>query len=361
MSNKHSFVSGVVRKTGPQLDGLAPVPYLTEVAVGNMLSEAAKRAFIGDKIFPKVTVPALEFKYLNFDIGHWFARKAKKIASGNTGDASNYERVDYAGSYVDGSLDIWGIGRSTPRHHRGLAGIDPETTDAKYVGAQLALLREYEILSKVFATSTWKGNGGAATDLAGAASTALGSNQIAYVNATGADTVGDVAQLQRLVAIQNGGLRPNTLVLGDQVATGLHVQTAMKGRVGGGALGKTVVDDAFLQQVFAGLGITNLLINRAVENSGTDESPSMAAMGGASNWDKMMWLGYVAPSAAIDEPSAGYNFVGDDNIIDGLVDGVAVERWYDPDTKKWNTDGTAVLGPARTSLVSGILVTGLVS
>lgn len=355
-----NFVSGLVRKSAPQLASIAPVPYLTEVAVGNMFSEAAARGFIGDKIAPKVTVPALEFKYLDFDIGHWFARKAKKIASGNTGDASNYERVDYNGSYKDGVLDIWGVGRATPRHFQGLAGIDPETMDAKYVGAQMALIREYEILSTVFKTSTWKGNGGAATDFAGAASTALGSNQIAYVNASGADTVADIAQLQRLVAIQNGGLRPNTLVLGDQVATALHTQTAMKGRVGGGALGKTVVDPSFLAEVFAGLGITNLLINRAVENSGTDEAPSMAAMGGAANWDKMIWLGFVSPTPAVDSPSALYHFVGDDNIIDGMVDGVVVERWFDNDSKKFVTDGTTVLGPKRTSLVSGVLVTNAV-
>lgn len=352
-------ISGAFKKGAP-LASVAPVPYLTNIMVGNMMSEAVRRKFVGRLLCPMVKVDALAFKYLNFDLGPWFKRKAKKIASGNTGAASDYPVVDFSGSWVDATVDIWGARAKTPRHQMNLPNqpVPTEETDAKLVGAVLELEREYQVLSTVLATSTWKGNGGAATDFAGAASSAYSSNQIAYADASGADSVMDFDELCRLVSIQTGGLRPNVAVIGAKVARSLGGQSAFKNRVGGGQLAKTVVDQRFIAEVLAGIGIEKVFIPQVSENTGSDESPTMAAMGGSSNWDKMVWLGYVSQSPAVNEPSALYNFYCD-AIVPGMTEeGAFVESFYDDDDKHLKTDGTACFKPTRTSLTSGILVTG---
>jgi hypothetical protein len=277
-----------------------------------------------------------------------------KIASGGSGAARSYPEADFAASLVTATCDIYGIRRSTPRHvdtfssktmPRSMADLD-----AKYVGRQAALEKEFQRLTLFFTANKW--GGGSGNDWTGQNSTTYGSKQIQKWDQSGSLPVENVEELKAFVAKLNGGFWPNAMIMGRKVKRALQSNADIK-RFGGGDPGKVVVNDAYLKDIFE---LQKFGVIRAVENTGSDATPTMGFM----VTEDAIWLGYVPENPAIDEPAACYEFVPEDLVV-GAQEGGFVERWFSDKEKTENTDLTLAFKPTMTSSKSGVLVTGLVA
>lgn len=294
--------------------GLNDIKY--DAALTNF-SQAYKNqmGFIADKAFPVVPVGSRTGSYWKWGKDTFLRMKGKKWVPGTPLPTGDFD-VDHTPTY-----ECLYRAFSQPMRwdmlDEGDDALDLEQASSEIVTEALLLNREYEFVQSFFKTSVWT------TDQTGVSSTNPGANEFTYwSDFEHSDPIDTIKTLKRTVKGRIG-IKPNTLILSDEVAD-------------------TLVDHPlFLERYMAREGVLNLEMIGAVldiEKIYVGGAVHMTSNEGATEalsemYGKHAWLGYVNPVPRKQSMSAGYTFaykaVGRN--IGGGYD-VAVRRIPDDET-----------------------------
>lgn len=284
-------------------------PILTQVGLDYI---PQMTQFIGTKLFPVVNVPIPVGAFNVWRSGDFLRRNGKQIA--------NYEAVPLGGFKSEQrtfSVSNWGLG--TPWTNRDLAdaargGTSPakfRNMKSKYVTTQAMLEQEFRVASLIQTTANW------GTTLTGVASGATPGTTVVQWDAAGAVPVDDIDYLKRVFRLATG-VQPNTLVIPELVWLSMKKLASLIDRIKyGGTMDRPT--EITLKQLEALFEIDNIVIPRAVYNSAAENLTPVYV----DVWaQKQIWLGYIAPGANNEEPTAGLTFAWNGNTTFGLPDGV---------------------------------------
>lgn len=158
---------------------------------------------------------------------------------------------------------------------------------------QKALLRRDRMWStSFFKPSVWN------YEYAGVAATPTASQFLAWDN-TGANPIADVDKWKRQIQLATG-MRPNTLVLGVDVIDRLRTNAYIQGLLP--VTSVRVVTEQVLANLF---DVDNVVVAQSIYNSAAENvSPTASANYQWNVPSNAMWLGYIAPTAALNTPTA---------------------------------------------------------
>ncbi|MFA5429837.1 MAG: hypothetical protein WC329_01605 [Candidatus Omnitrophota bacterium] len=258
---------------------------LSEIAIGYK-----NKSYIGDQVFPAVSVAKQSDKYFVWDKGSEFTNQVEKRTPGDT-----YPEGRIKLSNDEYYADIYHLGYPIPWENmkNADAAVKLEKKGAAWLASQFMLNREIQLASGVFVTGIWDNN------------PTVGADFVAWDDYDNSNPQEDIDAYKDIILGETGAL-PNTLVIGRQVWAKLRRHPILLDlyKYTGNAI---LTED----QVAKALDVEKLLIGNAIQRTSLEGA---AAATQAFVWGKHALLIYVAPAPAIDEPSAGYTFVWD---IDG--------------------------------------------
>lgn len=291
------------------------------------IAYAQTAGFVADKVFPVVSVEKQTDLYYVFDrdqynrIGHVQERAPRTRAPiiGMKFSTDSYTAKVYSLGY---DIDIQTASNAD-------AALQYEQTQVEVLTQNLLVDKEVKWANTFFKAGVW------GTEFTGV-SAAPSGNQFRqwsdYVNST---PINDITNAMRIMQLKSGGYKPNTLVVGKEVRDILVNHPTILNRLNGGATvtDTALVTDAKLAEIF---GVSRFLVMEAVYNT----SPEGIAESNAFVGGKFALLLYVAPSAGVRVPSAGYTFAWD-GLMGGSGYGINVKTF----TGDWlEAEGLAKLG-----------------
>jgi len=291
---------------GAELDfGFNPI--LTNVGL-NFLPKLDQ--YIGWQIFPAVPVASPVGTYNFWKPGSFLRRNGKEIA--------NYEAVPLGGfntAQLTYSVKNWGVG--TPYTARDLAnarrgGMTDQAfrnAKARWVTTQGVLEKEFRVRDLISTTSNWT------TTIAGVASGPT-ANQFVRWNQAASTPVDDVLFRKRQMRLLSG-YEPNSMVIPETVMLALLQNAQVIDRVKTAAFGsgRDRPYEITFEHIKVLFGLKNLWVPKGVYNSAAEGQTDVITDIWGQNF---MWLGYVADSASLEEPSAGYDFSWTGDVSEGL-------------------------------------------
>ena len=267
---------------------------LTNISVAYKQSSTS---FVAEDIFPVVSVQKQSDKYFIFDKGAWLRTDAGILAPGAETRGTNFT-VSNASYYCE----VLGVHMDVADQLRGNAdeALDIDTSATEYVTQQMLLKREIDAFSMVFEASSWTGSSTGSDISVGTQWTTTSSTPIADINA------------QHEAIQKKTGYAPNVLVLGRDVFTVLNKNADILDRIKYTQRG--VVTEELLTGLF---GVDKVMVASAIKNSAVEGATTSMAFVASDT----AWLGYVAPSAGLMTPSAGYmmSWTGLEGILAGGV------------------------------------------
>lgn len=247
------------------------------------------REFVASRVFPNVPVQQLSNKYYTYNKDDWFRIEAKRRAISSESAGSGYE-LDTANYFAE----VFAIHKDIDDQIRANAdsqfSLDREATE--WVTRQLLMQRESDFVARYFADSVW------GTDLDGVAGAPSGATQFRQWNDVASTPIEDLRR--KITDVQQAtGYRPNTLLLGPQVADAIFDHPDLLDRIKYTQFGSVGIDS--LARV---LDIDRVFIGR-----GTRETANDGAVSAMSYFfGKSALLVYAAPSPSLLQPSGGYTF-----------------------------------------------------
>ena len=241
-------------------------------------------SFKAEDIFPVVPVSKQSDKYFVFDKAAWHRSEAGLLAPGSETRGANFTLSN--SSYY---CEVMGVHMDVADQLRGNAdeALNIDTSATEYVTDNILLKREIDCFSMVFETSSWTGSSTGSDITVGTQWSTTSSTPIADVNA------------QSESILKNTGRAANVLVLGRDVFTALNKNADILDRIKYTQRGIVTAD--LLAPLF---GVERVIIADAVKNSGPEGGTTSMAFVAADT----AWLGYVANSPGLMQPSAGYLF-----------------------------------------------------
>lgn len=272
----------------PAISSLYADPLLSNMSIGFALNGG----LVADA-FPFVSVDLPSGKYILHDQASVLRRDATPIAPGTPPGETDFNWSQESYLCVEKGV----------RNH-----CDPRKLEAAQAGGTAAALdrgrmgkvmnsllieREIDFATTFLSTNVWTAN----TEQTGK-STNPSTNEFLQFNDDESEPLLVIAQQVDIVESKINR-RPNTMIMGAEVATALKVHPDIKALLPDN--GVRVVSDKFLSDAFE---IPNVRVARASYNSAVKgQAVSMSRMVG-----KCIWIGYVAENPAMEEPSAGYTF-----------------------------------------------------
>jgi hypothetical protein len=241
-------------------------------------------SFKAEDIFPVVPVSKQSDKYFIFDKAAWHRSEAGLLAPGAETRGANFTLSN--SSYY---CEVLGVHMDVSDQLRGNAdeALNLDTSATEYVTDNMLLKREVDCFSMVFETSSWTGSSTGSDITVGTQWSTTSSTPITDVNT------------QSEAILKNTGRTPNVLVLGRDVFTALNKNADILDRIKYTQRGVVTAD--LLAPLF---GVDKVMIADAVKNTGPEGGTTNMAFVAADT----AWLGYVASSPGIMQPSAGYMF-----------------------------------------------------
>ena len=266
------------------------VPTILDSVLIGFLQDETK--FASTQVFPMVPTALPQGFVPQWNLGDLYRDRATKRAPGSpapgTGFTTN-NTLRYTCEERAVALPV-----PDPVSGAAQAPYQLERDVTRAVGQQMLIHREQDWINQFWRTGIW------GRDWIGQAT--ADATHKAFWDATGSTPVEDVTQeMDHIEAIT--GYRPNRLVLGPTVRTGLTNNSELVQRIqyGGSPLNPAVVTDAALAAVF---GVEKVIRAAAVVNSAAEGAANVINfMAGRS-----ALLCYAASSPSIWEPSAGYTF-----------------------------------------------------
>jgi len=266
-------------------------PLLTSISVGYQVKN-----LIGREIFPTVSVPTETGEYFVVD-----RENSRTPADARRADLGRANRVDNNMTTASYSLEERSLETPiTDRIMRQYADpFKPKTNATNLVTGKLELLAEKEIRAAILAS------GAPSLDENGAWSTAS------------TDILGHIRTAKNSI-LQNTNEDANLLVIGKPALDALLTNTALVEAI---KYTQAVSESALIAALQNYFDIDRVLIGKGVENTAKEGQTD------AHNfiWGEEAILAYVAPTPAVETPSAGYLFE--------LEDARYVDEWYEQEIK----------------------------
>ena len=272
-----------------------PNPTLSDVHVNGPLTNVSiayalnADRFIAPQVFPNVPVAKQSDAYYTYARDDWFRADAQLRAPGTESVGGGY-RIGQDTYFAH----VYAFHKDIDDQIRANAdpGISMDRDASRYVTNNLLLRREKLFVSTFFGTGIW---GRDVTGVAGAPA----ANQFQQFDQAASKPI-EVLRAEILAMSELTGYEPNTLVMGPRVWNALADHASFLERIKYTERG--VVGTDLLASL---LGIERVLIPRGIEVTTAEEA---AVDTYAFLFGKSMWLGYVAPSPGLMQPSAGYTF-----------------------------------------------------
>ena len=271
---------------------------LTNISVAFM---QGNEEFIADKVFPSVPVDFKSNEYYKYNRGDWFRTRAQKRAprTESAGTGWNVTKDSYMCDVQAVHVDVADQDRAnvdTP-----VLDIDRDAT--LLVTRDMLLRRELDWVESYFVRNKWTGGGALNTTDQHGASTAA-ANQFIQWDRSSATPIEDFATYSTRMQ-KRTGMRPNVLVLGQEVFDGLKNCDEFIERIKYTQRGVLT-----LELIASLLDISKVLVPGVVQNTAeetdTADNEDLSAMEFIYGKDAL--LCYAAPSAGLLTPSAGYTF-----------------------------------------------------
>jgi hypothetical protein len=274
---------------------------LTNISVAYIQDQ---NAFVASKVFPTIPVEKQSDKYFVYTKGDWFRDEAQLRAPATESAGSGYNLT--TATY---NTQVYAFHKDVDDQVRANADnpLNPDRDATSFITQRMLLRQEIQWASEFFTTSVW------ATD-------STPSNL--WNDYTASDPIGDVETAKATILTSTGFL-PNTMVMGYDVFRQLRNHPDIVDRVKYTSA-ENVTED-ILARFF---GVDRILVARAVKNTGLEgAATSMSSIVG-----KNAALYYVAPSAGILTPSAGYQFAWR-GVSDGMGANIGITRFRMPELR----------------------------
>lgn len=274
---------------------------LTNISVAYIQDQ---NAFVASKVFPTIPVEKQSDKYFVYTKGDWFRDEAQLRAPATESAGSGYNLT--TATY---NTQVYAFHKDVDDQVRANADnpLNPDRDATSFITQRMLLRQEIQWASEFFTTSVW------ATD---STPTNLWNDY------TASDPIGDVETAKATILTSTGFL-PNTMVMGYDVFRQLRNHPDIVDRVKYTSA-ENVTED-ILARFF---GVDRILVARAVKNTALEgAATSMSSIVG-----KNAALYYVAPSAGILTPSAGYQFAWR-GVSDGMGANIGITRFRMPELR----------------------------
>lgn len=274
---------------------------LTNISVAYIQDQ---NAFVASKVFPTIPVEKQSDKYFVYTKGDWFRDEAQLRAPATESAGSGYNLT--TATY---NTQVYAFHKDVDDQVRANADnpLNPDRDATSFITQRMLLRQEIQWASEFFTTGIW------ATD-------STPSNL--WSDYTASDPIGDV-ETGKATMLNSTGFLPNTMVMGYDVFRQLRNHPDIVDRVKYTSA-ENVTED-ILARFF---GVDRILVARAVKNTGLEgASVSMSSIVG-----KNAALYYVAPSAGILTPSAGYQFAWR-GVSDGMGANIGITRFRMPELR----------------------------
>jgi len=254
---------------------------LSDIAVAYIQDDTE---FIATRIFPEVPVDKQSDYYYIWTKGFWLRNAVERRTPGDT--------------YPEGRLELSSTTYFCDPYHLGFAipdedrdnedsAVQLEQTGAEWLAKQFLLNREIKLAADAFITGVW------GTTVTG------GTNFTQWDDYDDSNPITDITTAKQTIH-KSTGIRPNTLVMGQEVFDDLAEHPLLLEKFKYTNPG--VLDE---EEVRNALKVEKLVVGGSVYES-TVEGASTATR--SYIWGKNCLLLYVPPSPGIRVASAGYTF-----------------------------------------------------
>jgi len=262
---------------------------LTNISIAYMQDAAG---FVADRVFPNIPVGKQSDLYWEYDRGYFNRDEMEKRADG-TESAGGHYKMDQGNYYAD----VWAFHHDVGDQRRANSDepLQPDREATELVSQKALLKREILWATNYFGASIWT------TDLTGVAA-APGASQFLQWNDASSTPIEDIRAERRAQQLLTG-FKPNTLVLGPEVADALYDHPDIIDRVKYGQTpGRPAdIDTSDLAMLFK---IPRVFVMEGIKNTAAEGATESNAFIGS----KGALLCYAAPSPGLMTPSAGYTF-----------------------------------------------------
>jgi hypothetical protein len=271
---------------------------LTEVLIGYH-----NEGFIADQIFPVVRVTKQTDIIPAMKQSAFFRDEATAIGEGGTAPTAGYE-VDLTATYY---CQEYGLKHPITdlRRQNEDDPFDSDRDAAMFLLKKMLIRRERSFVTDFWATSKW------GTDKVG------GTHFTKWSDYGSSTPIEDIREYKRTVR-RAIGTNPTLLVLGDLTRDVLVDHPDVIERIVYTQTG--VANEALLAALF---GMPRVLVGESVYTASA-EGTAESSVTSTANWDDDALLLYVPSSPSLWEPSAGYTFVMDTGMGNGIE---YVRKW----------------------------------
>ena len=279
--------------------------------------------FVARAVFPTVPSDDQAGYYYEIDTNGIAADKAASRAPGGTAREGTWDLSKTAFLCVQ-----YGYREKLPEELVKSAGAaaNAEAISAAAVAEVMMISAEARFAAAYFVTSKW------ARDIAGAATNVADTSYIYWSTGATSTPINDIYN-ERIIMKKAGKRFPNTMVIGAAVLPILLTHPTIVARlVNGqrpGAAAMATLDD--LAKIFM---MDRVLVANAVKN--TANEPATASNSFILD-SKSIWMGYVNPTPAVQQPSAGYRFAWSG--IAGNSMGVRNWKYWDQPSRSTYVEG----------------------
>lgn len=253
------------------------------------------RSFAFNRVFPSIPVQSKSDTYFKFRLADSLRDDMRPRAPGteSAGSGYNFDQDNY-------SINVFALHHDIADQIRANADspLNLDTSTTRWLTQQGMIRQEKLFASRYLTAGAW------GIDITGVASGPSG-NQVLKWTDDASDPVADVKKYMTQVQLL-GGIRPNVLVLSQDVRDALDTNPAIIDRIkySGGIGNNTpvVVNDSALAQVF---GVEEVVVSSAIAST-SNEGASTLTNAFISTGTAL--LAYRNRTPGIDQPTAGYRF-----------------------------------------------------
>lgn len=263
---------------------------LSAVAIGYRNSAAMR---IADDVLPRLPVSAEKFKWTEYPLSEAF-----NVPDARVGRRGRVQQLEFGGTEQTATVEDFGLDTSIPysdiqaaadARARGDSLHDPVMHSVAMLTDTIENIREVRVAQQVFALDTYASN--------------------KRITLSGTSQWSDYTNSDPITAIKTGMeatlvYTPNTMVMGRQVWSRLSSHPKIVNAVKGNVTNAGIVSREQLLELFAGEGITRILIGDAFYNTAKPgQTPSLARA-----WGKHLALLHLNPMATVEQGGITFGF-----------------------------------------------------
>jgi len=267
---------------------------LTNISVAYMQESYA---FVASRAFPQVSVNKQTDKYFTYSQADFFRDQVQRRADGTESAGTGYGL-----STASYSCDVYALHKDIGDQTRANADapLNPDMDATRFLTQQMLIRQEVEWAAAAFATGIWGTDATPGTLWDAASST----------------PIADVETAKNTV-LTNTGYVPNTVIMSYKVMSALMDNSDIIDRI------KYTSQDSVSEELLARLfGVDRVMVMAGTYNTAQEGATASYSQIG----DKDVLVAYVAPSAGLMIPSAGYTMLWN-GVSQGFGTSTAVARY----------------------------------